>query len=65
MTIDRYQALAEPPLQSGCPAPRTARALDEELFFQRATQTYLWALPAVNMYAMRTALGSSPGTATT
>ena len=25
----------------------------DELFFQRAAQTYLWALPALNMYGMK------------
>ncbi|QFY12397.1 DUF1254 domain-containing protein [Nonomuraea phyllanthi] len=61
MTIDRYEALARLPLEGGYPTEETAVALDEELFFQRATQTYLWALPAMNMYAMRTALGDLSG----
>jgi hypothetical protein len=25
----------------------------DELFFQRAVQTYLWAVPALNMYGMK------------
>jgi hypothetical protein len=27
--------------------------LDDELYFQRATQLYLWSLPAVNIMAMK------------
>ncbi|MBT8363729.1 MAG: DUF1254 domain-containing protein, partial [Deltaproteobacteria bacterium] len=50
---DRYQALANLPFSSDYPTKETTRALDEELYFQRAVQTYLWALPAVNMYAMK------------
>ena len=29
------------------------RTLLDELFFQRAVQTYLWAMPALNMYGMK------------
>jgi hypothetical protein len=50
---DRYKALAEAPFVNDYPTPETTRTLDEELYFQRAVQTYLWALPAVNMYAMK------------
>ena len=50
---DRYQALANLPFHNDYPTPETSRTLDEELFFQRAVQTYLWSLPAVNMYAMK------------
>lgn len=50
---DRYQALADTPFVNDYPTPEAARTLDEELFFQRAVQVYLWALPAVNMYAMK------------
>ena len=50
---DRYQVLANAPFKNDYPTDATSRTLDEELFFQRAVQTYLWALPAVNMYAMK------------
>jgi len=29
------------------------RQLTDELLFQRGVQSYLWALPAVNMWAMK------------
>ena len=44
-------ALCRPAGQGG--DPETTRTLDEELYFQRAVQTYLWSLPAVNMFAMK------------
>jgi hypothetical protein len=50
---DRYQTLAELPFENDYPTQETTRSLDEELYFQRAVQTYLWALPAVNMHAMK------------
>ncbi|MFI6175644.1 DUF1254 domain-containing protein [Nonomuraea sp. NPDC051191] len=61
MTVDRYRELADLRFVGGYPTQDTSRALSEELFFQRATQVYLWALPAMNMYAMRTALGDLSG----
>ncbi|MDM0107004.1 DUF1254 domain-containing protein [Variovorax sp. J22R24] len=36
------------------PTPATAVQLRDELLFQRATQTYLWALPLVNTMGMKT-----------
>jgi len=35
------------------PTPETAKLLREELLFQRATQTYLWALPLINTLGMK------------
>ena len=35
------------------PAKETARTLREELLFQRAAQTYLWALPLINTLGMK------------
>jgi len=49
----RYQALANAPFEKDYPTAATARALKDELIFQRATQAYLWALPAINMWAMK------------
>jgi hypothetical protein len=57
----RYQELASLPLPGGYPTDETARTLREELFFQRAVQAYLWALPAVNACAMRDGLGDAFG----
>ncbi len=53
VTTDRYKTLANVPFEHNYPTQETTRTLDEELYFQRAVQTYLWALPAVNMYAMK------------
>ena len=39
--------------KTGYIAKDNAPTLPDELFFQRAVQTYLWALPALNMYGMK------------
>ncbi|GJG98167.1 DUF1254 domain-containing protein [Cupriavidus pauculus] len=49
----RYDALANAPFVKDYPTPETSRMLQDELLFQRATQAYLWALPAINMWAMK------------
>ncbi|UGT58632.1 DUF1214 domain-containing protein [Nocardia asteroides] len=59
--MDRYRALAQEPLAGGYPTPQAAEALATELYFQRAVQTYLWALPAVNLFAMRESVGHDFG----
>jgi hypothetical protein len=56
MQASRYDALANSAMAENRPTPETARLLQEELFFQRATQTYLWALPLINTLGMK--LGS-------
>ena len=38
------------------------KAPDAELCSQRAVQTYLWALPAVTVHAMKAGLGRISGT---
>lgn len=55
MTIpdNRYDALAASAMVEGRPTPETAARLREELLFQRATQTYLWALPLINTLGMK------------
>jgi hypothetical protein len=53
MTLAHYEALANVPFDQGYVRRDDAAALLDELFFQRAVQTYLWALPALNMYAMK------------
>jgi hypothetical protein len=58
---DRYQDLASLPFAGGYPTDETARTLEDELFFQRAVQVYLWALPTVNACAMRDGLGAVLG----
>src|SRR5271169_4105387 len=50
---DRYDALANAPFAAGFLAKTDIAALKDELVFQRAVQSYLWALPALNMYGMK------------
>jgi hypothetical protein len=49
----RYEALADAPMFENRPTPETAKLLKDELLFQRATQTYLWALPLINTIGMK------------
>ncbi|MDH0893250.1 MULTISPECIES: DUF1254 domain-containing protein [unclassified Pseudomonas] len=51
--LERLQTLAQQPFAQGYPTAQASRDLAQELFFQRAVQVYHWALPAVNMYAMK------------
>jgi len=48
-----HSSLAALPFKNDYPTKETASILQKELAFQRATQTYLWSLPAVNMMAMK------------
>jgi hypothetical protein len=50
---NRYDALADSPMAENRPTAETARLLKDELLFQRATQTYLWALPLINTLGMK------------
>jgi hypothetical protein len=52
----RYDELANLPFAENRPTEQTAQTLRDELLFQRATQTYLWALPLINTLGMK--LGS-------
>jgi hypothetical protein len=49
----RYDELAKLPYHAGFLDKKDSQTLRDELFFQRAVQTYLWALPALNMYGMK------------
>jgi hypothetical protein len=49
----RYEALARIPLRRGYLSERDLALLKDELLFQRAVQSYLWALPAISLYAMK------------
>lgn len=49
----RFRALADLPFEHNRPTEETAKTLMDELTFQRATQTYLWALPLLNTMGMR------------
>jgi hypothetical protein len=49
----RYDALAHAPFSENRPTPETIELLKDELLFQRATQTYLWAMPLINTLGMK------------
>jgi hypothetical protein len=49
----RWNELANLPFQQDYPTEETAQRLMDELLFERGMQSYLWALPAVNMWAMK------------
>ncbi|QIG51011.1 DUF1254 domain-containing protein [Nordella sp. HKS 07] len=49
----RYDALADAPFSENRPTAETAKLLKDELLFQRATQTYLWAMPLINTLGMK------------
>jgi hypothetical protein len=51
--LPRFEALSSLPFTENRPTPETAETLRDELLFQRATQTYLWALPLVNTLGMK------------
>jgi hypothetical protein len=51
--MDRYDALANSVMHENHPTPATAKLLKDELLFQRATQTYLWALALINTLGMK------------
>jgi len=50
----RFDKLANLPFKENRPTKETAQMLRDELLFQRATQTYLWALPLINTLGMKT-----------
>jgi len=52
----QFDKLANAPFEENRPTKETAQTLRDELLFQRATQTYLWALPLINTLGMQ--LGS-------
>jgi len=45
--------LADLPYKASYLSKADTQALLDELYFQRAVQTYIWALPALNMYGMK------------
>jgi hypothetical protein len=48
-----FDKLANLPFKENRPTKETAQILRDELLFQRATQTYLWALPLINTLGMK------------
>ncbi|WP_327139150.1 DUF1254 domain-containing protein [Nocardia sp. NBC_01327] len=51
--MGHYDELAEAGFDGGFPTAETVRLLRDELVFQRAVQSYLWSLPAINIWAMK------------
>jgi hypothetical protein len=49
----RFDELSKLPFNENRPTKETAQTLRDELLFQRATQTYLWALPLINTLGMK------------
>ena len=49
----RFDELANLPFSENRPTAATVKTLADELLFQRATQTYLWALPLINTLGMK------------
>ena len=53
MKTSSSEELNKLPFKESYPTPETSEQLYQALQFQRAVQVYLWALPAMNMVAMR------------
>jgi hypothetical protein len=51
--LDHWDDLINLPFDGGYPTSEASERLFDELDFQRAVQVYLWALPAMNVDAMR------------
>src|SRR5258706_592099 len=49
----RFSELANLPFPQGSAGKETAQALKDELLFQRSTQAYLWAMPAIMSLGMQ------------
>jgi hypothetical protein len=48
-----FNELANLPFAEGRPTKEATQKLQDELLFQRATQTYLWAMPLINTLGMQ------------
>jgi hypothetical protein len=48
-----FDKMVNLPFSENRPTQETAQTLRDELLFQRATQTYLWALPLINTLGMK------------
>jgi hypothetical protein len=48
-----YDKLANAPFPGGYPARESVQPLKNELLFQQASQSFIWSLPAVSMWAMK------------
>jgi hypothetical protein len=56
-----FDKLANSPFVEGRPTKETAQMLRDELLFQRAMQTYLWAMPLINTLGMQVGSESTFG----
>lgn len=59
---DRFQDLANLPMEKNRPTITTTETLLQELTFQRAMQSYLWAMPLLNTAGMRDGAEQAFGT---
>ena len=50
---ERYKELANLEMNGGYPTKASQKVLQDEVYFQRASMLYQWALPIVNMKAMQ------------
>src|SRR6266487_1179817 len=48
-----FSELANLPFAEGRPTAETTQKVHDELLFQRATQSYLWAMPLINTLGMQ------------
>lgn len=60
--LSRFRSLANLPFEGGRPTAETGRIMKDELLFQRATQTYLWAMPLINTLGMKVGAEEAFGT---
>ena len=58
----RFDGLANLPFEKNRPTAQTAATLKDELLFQRASQTYLWAMPLINTLGMKVGAEEAFGT---
>lgn len=58
----RFDELSRLPFEQNRPTQQTAQTLKDELLFQRATQTYLWAMPLLNTLGMKVGAEEAFGT---
>jgi hypothetical protein len=58
----RFDDFANLPFEQNRPTRQTAQTLKDELLFQRATQTYLWAMPLLNTLGMKVGAEDAFGT---
>lgn len=58
----RFDELSNLPFEQNRPTKQTAQTLKDELLFQRATQTYYWAMPLINTLGMKIGAEEAFGT---